>query len=179
MPVDSHSHTVSVTHCHSLSVTHCHSVTVIHCHSLSLSHCHSFTLSVTHCHSLTVTHCHSLTVTHCHFLTVTLSLSLSLSLSLTLTLSIDNYWSGRKSKPRLDQLLIATASSHIIAFEILLDAASSLHATILYFRPPSKTVKLQRSKIFFVDFDDAPKARFWRDCHVTPKRHICDVLAVI
>ena len=40
-------------------------------------------------------------------------------------------------------------------------------------------VQLLRSKIFFVDFDVAPKARFWRDCHVTPKRHICDVLAVI
>ena len=34
-------------------------------------------------------------------------------------------------------------------------------------------------KIFFVDFGVAPKARLWRDCHVTPKRHICDVLAII
>ena len=40
-------------------------------------------------------------------------------------------------------------------------------------------VQLFRSKIFFVDLGVAPKARFWRDCHVTPKRHICDVLAVI
>ena len=34
-------------------------------------------------------------------------------------------------------------------------------------------------KIIFVDFGAAPKARLWRDCHVTPKRHICDILAVI
>ena len=146
--------------------------------------------------SPTVTHCHPLplTATHCHpypLFTVsspslhppfTLFISLFTSSSISLhplssyviaflhqscDLVID--WSGRKSKPHVDR-------SDIIVFVIILDAASSQYAKILYFCPPSKIVKFLRSK-FFVNFDDAPKARLSRDaqkahlrcisCHLT------------
>ena len=51
------------------------------------------------------------------------------------------YWSERKSRPHIDR-------SDIIVFVVLLDAASSQYAKILYFRPPSKIVKLLRSNFF-------------------------------
>ena len=115
------------------------------------------------------------------FLSLFLSFSLCFFLSFFLTLPGIHWHQSYWHPPRFYATLICIFTPvtwlrwHLVV--VIIDAASS-QRQMLYFRPP-KIVNLLRSKYFFVDFGGAPKARFLRDCHVTPKRHICDVLAVI